>query len=666
MMRFCPRCGGALFPRRKLNRTVLVCLKCGYVELVRVESSRGASVLDLVEEALLKERFRAVNDAMRVVYEAHVISVSSGIATLECRHAHVFHPGDTVGVLREGCVEYLGTVLDSTVNTLTILLEDCGAVGEGEEVQLLDYEPLISYDLQMDVLRYVKGERENLRIKVFNEYAIDLFFGEAKQPDLRYAEVPDPRDVRDGFRLDEWQLKVVSAALALRENEILLVVGPPGTGKTRVIAKIAYELMKRGERVLIASHTNRAVDNAIELLPIENALRVGRPEKVLGHVRPYLLSYRARRLLGRRLMELEDGIREALRKVRSLQEELRVCGDRFAREALRSAVSEWMGRLRDLFVERSRLVKEAAEDLVARVNVVGSTLVKSQLHPMRDLQFDTVIIDEASQASVTLALLAMVKGRKWVVVGDHKQLLPVFRTVNDVRLREELSAFTKLLRRYRHRRLWLRIHYRSHPDIIGFSAKYVYGGMILPHESCRNKKLALKSKPRISALDPEKPAVFIHVDSRSEPANSSKINIVEARVVAELVNELVRCGVPETAIGVITPYRAQRAYIIELLKELVEKGLEVSTIDAFQGREKDAVIFDVTDTENFTFSTDTNRLNVAFTRARHKLIVIGNAKAITRKAKGTLLHKFITHCLQKHAAYHWKNSTTHKTHPLPP
>jgi len=81
-------------------------------------------------------------------------------------------------------------------------------------------------------------------------------------------------DVSKRFRLNDSQIKAVEAALALNDNEILLIVGPPGTGKTRVIAKIAFELMKRGEKVLITSHTNRAVDNAVENLPLEKTLRV--------------------------------------------------------------------------------------------------------------------------------------------------------------------------------------------------------------------------------------------------------------------------------------------------------------------------------------------------------------------------------------------------------
>lgn len=645
---FCPRCGSLLRPRRDLRGTVLRC-GCGY-EKVAI----ARPLLDMAKEVLQQERLLAEAEAGKQVYRARVVHASHGIVTLSVRGVPPFHQGDVLGVRRGGRAEYLGVVLDCEPPLLTVVApSECG-VRDGERLELLDYELLKGYDLQLELAEYARGERgrDELEVAVFDERAVELFTDGVEQPELRRASAGEVRDVRDGFRFDESQARVVEAALGLRDGELLVVVGPPGTGKTRVIAKIAYELAERGEKVLVTSHTNRAVDNAVELLPVERALRVGRPEKVSERVRPYLLSQRAREELGRRFEELERRIARVVKLVRGLEEDLERSRDPYARRRLRADLSSLKEELRRMVAERGRMVREASEELVRRVSIVGSTLIKSQLHPLREVAFDTVIVDEASQASVTLALLAMVKAHKWVVVGDHKQLLPVFRSGSvDERVREALSAFVVLRERYKHRHLWLEVHYRSHPEIIGFPAQYVYGGRVRPHESCGRRRLLLRRKPRIAALDPGRPVVFVHVSSRDAAEGGSRVNRDEAYVVAELVRELLGCGVSGGSVGVVTPYRGQRALIAEMLRGV--RGVEVNTVDAFQGREKDVVVFDVTDTSQFCFSVDERRLNVAFTRARLKLLVVGNAEAVRARAGGTLLHRFLGYCEAKGSVYDW-------------
>jgi len=647
-----------MIPRHNGSKAVLLCLRCGYTEEVAVRKPPG-DPLKKLESILQNERLEALNVARKESFPAYVVDVSYGVATLESPNAYLFHQGDVLGVLDgDNHVEYLGVVIDSGGDIITAILSGGCRVRSGDAIRLVDYEPLISYDLQLEVVRYVKeGNVGDLNIQISNSFPLDLLLREVTQPEIRYVDVEMVRDLRDGFLFDESQTAVVRSALALNSNELLLVVGPPGTGKTRVIARIAYELAERGEKVLITSHTNRAVDNAVELLPIEYTLRVGRPEKILEHIRPYLLSYKARERLGEEFKRLEDEIKSLSKIVRELQEALRRTWNRYERERYRNVISSYKGFLRRKVEERNIIIKRASEELVNEARVIGSTLVKSQLYPLREVKFDTVIIDEASQASITLALLAMVKGRKWVIVGDHKQLLPIFKTVDSNELREELSTFSALLKRYPHRHLWLTVHYRSHPDIIEFSAKYVYESRIKPHESCWSKKLKPKSKPRWDFLDPEKPVAFVHIDSSDSFRKESRLNVAEAEVVAEIVRELLRCGVSETSIGVITPFRAQRELIMDKLKKSEVKGVEVDTVDAFQGREKDVIIFDVTDTSSFRFSTDTHRLNVAFTRARLKLIVVGNANAIRRRAAITLLYRFLDYCSERKAVYDWPAKT---------
>jgi len=669
------------------NTRKYLCPVCGYSVSEDTVSSedvskystqtkfRDTSLISTLRDILEKERQKALSIIDKEITRSRVIEVGEKIITLETKDASLFQPGDPVGFihprLSEGRARYLGTVIDSTDNILVVLLSS--SLSDRFEpfsrsyktilLEIFNYEPLMSYDLQLNLLSIIEEEmlQNDLEISIGNSAAIDLVFGEIPQPEIQCEYLREYKDVSGKFFLDDSQSKVVEAALNLDDNQLLLVIGPPGTGKTCVIQKIAYKLMERGEKVLITSHTNRAVDNAIENLPLEKTLRVGRPEKVLKNIKPYLLSYKARERLGDKLIAIEKGIRELLNEIREIAKYLKEERDLEIRSMLWEDLERDKMYLKEMLAERNELIKSAAEQLVNEIPIIGSTLIKSQLYPLQDIKFDTVIIDEASQASITLALLAMVKAKKWIVVGDHKQLLPIFKSIKDSNqdLLEKLSIFTNLLKKYNHRHLWLEYHYRSNTEIINFSAKYVYEGKIRAHKTCENKKLYLRrlptSREMYEILHPDRAVIFIHVPGIDERVEKSRCNRVESDVVVELVKTLLYCGINPKNIGVISPYRAQRSLIrekVQMISNLNE--LEIDTIDAFQGREKDVIIFSVTATRNMRFTTNPNRLNVAFTRARYKLIVIGNIHSIVRFARGSLLYKFVEYCNERGRIYDWK------------
>jgi len=582
--------------------------------------------LSFMEELLSRERSEERKKVVRDKVEGKVVDVSGGAVTIECRFPR-FEEGDVVGYVMRDYVEPLGVVLGGG-RILTVEPYKMRELEEGQSLELCEGEVLVGYDLQLELIRKIKeGEMGE-----FEKNAVSHVFENHDFQSLRRVKPSDVFDVRDRFPLNGSQLEAVECALGLQDGELLLIIGPPGTGKTRVIAKIAYELSMRGERILIASHTNRAVDNALEILPVEMSLRVGRPEKVLPNIRPYLLSYKARTALGLRLR----GIEEEISKVKKEIDGLYQVREEWFRLGVWEKYAESKGRLqnakrrlRELCEERSLMLREESGKLVGKAKIIGSTLVKSQLPPLDNERFDTVLIDECSQASLTLALLGMMKARKWILVGDHKQLLPVFQTlgVEDKRVQEKLSAFCYMLEKYGKSAVWLRWHYRSNSEIIGFSSRYVYNGKIAPVEACREIKLNIKGCPKgMEFLKPEFPVVFLHVKGvESMRSDGSRLNGAEAEAIKRTVYALEGSGVKSNEIGVITPYRAQRDYIKELLKN---DEIEVNTVDSFQGREKDVIIFSITSTKDMSFVEDENRLNVAFTRARRKLIVVGNAESI--------------------------------------
>jgi len=601
-----------------------------------------------MESLLLSERENKKNVHKEKV-PSKVIDVSEGLVTLDCQFPK-FEEGDIVGYVIKSHVEPMGMVIRGG-KTLTISLRRPLKLKEGQSLHLCETEVLVGYDLQIELIERIKsGKLEGLERRAYS-----IVFGRPNLGKLRRDRLADRRDIKDGFPLDDYQVEAIEAILGLRNGECLLVIGPPGTGKTRVIAKAALELANRGERVLITSHTNRAVDNAIELLPVDITLRVGRPEKVVPNIRPYLLSYKTRTVLGLRLECLEKEISELKNMLKEyykykLIDEWHKVGYKEKVECIRNKLHEVKSKLKILYEERNSMLLRESTKLVRDAHIIGSTLIKSNLPPLINERFDTVLIDECSQASITLALLGMIKAKKWILVGDHKQLLPIFQELDmsDKKTLEELSIFCYMLKKYNERAVWLKQHYRSNNEIIGFSQRYIYNGNIVPVKGCRNIKLNLQSYTReVAFLNPELPVVFLHVDGiESIEEAGSRFNEREAEATKRIVQILKDLGIESHEIGIITPYRAQRNYIKELLED---EEIEVNTVDSFQGREKDIIIFDVTSTQDMNFVEDESRLNVAFTRARKKLIVLGNANSINQYQG--LLSKFISYVEERNGYF---------------
>jgi predicted DNA helicase len=601
-----------------------------------------SGLLDLLEKLLRSERDEEKMRVERERVKGEVIDVTEDTITIECKTS-IFEEGDVLGYIRGGRIEPLGVVL-SGGKFITIALRKPIDLREGDVLEICECEVLVGYDLQLELIKKIKSNE----LSEFEKKAVEHVLGTYSLMGLRRIKPIDVLDVREKYRLDESQLEAVEYALGLRDGEYLLIIGPPGTGKTRVIAKIAYELYRRGERVLITSHTNRAVDNALELLPVDISLRVGRPEKVLPGIRPYLLSYKARTRLGAELKDLENeiaSVKKTIHGLYDLKDEMSRVGHL---NEYRNKLRILQSNLKKLCERRNSMLRNECEKLVKAAKIVGSTLIKSQLPPLASETFDMVLIDECSQASLTLALLGMIKAKKRVLVGDHKQLLPIFRTLKDKKIQETLSAFCYMLNKYKERVVWLRKHYRSNYEIIGFSSRYIYGGKIVPVEDCRKIKLNIKNYPRdMEYLNPDIPVVFLHVNSvESVREDGSRFNDIEAKIAVRIVKVLKNLNVKSEDIGVITPYRAQRDYIKEILGD---DNVEVNTVDSFQGREKDVIIFTITSTRDMTFVKDENRLNVAFTRARRKLIVIGNANSIRKEHK--LLSTFLTYAKERNGYF---------------
>jgi predicted DNA helicase len=624
---FCDHCGSYIKP------PLYYCERCGRARIVT-----GSELIQQLRSILRGERKAEIEGKGKDVAECEVEAVQGNLVTMESRPP-IFDEGDVLAIMKGEKTVPLGIVIEGGRHVLLSKFERV-EVRPGDVLKVREAEQLVSYELQLQLLEDYEsgalGEVEKLAFNVFFENALKIGEERARARDYTVLTYGGKRA---GVELDEHQRTALDKILGLKDGELLLIVGPPGTGKTRVIAKAALELAEDGKKVLVASHTNRAVDNVMELLPVDITLRIGRPEKVHENVRPYMLSYKARQRLGEELRELEKKIEELREERRKLREELK------AIKPLQPP--GWTSRikwrlqgiekeLKDLVEKRNEMLRKESEELVKEAKIIGATLVKCGLWPLLEAKFDVAIIDEASQATITLALLGMVRARKWVLVGDHYQLPPVFRSIEKSITHPEaldpLSAFNRLVALVGEgKALWLEEHYRSNPRIIGFVAEKVYKGRIRPHPSCEKIRLDVgRARATTSddnlwrVLDPERPAVFVHVLGQERADAASKWNEQELRFVIEVVNKLKEMGVKGEDVGVITPYRAQS----NRLKDYLGEGIEVATVDAFQGREKDVIVFSAVATSgnSVRFVENARRLNVAFTRARKKLIVVANAE----------------------------------------
>lgn len=601
-----------------------------------------------LKEFIMREKSAALQEMAEsaTAFTSRILGFSGKVLDLYCSEGWIFEAGDIIGFVNGENVNVLGTIVEANSRIMSVYLSS-PTVGmeldfsEGRSIQICEAEPLVSYDLQLNLIERIDSGWAN--------EAVELFFGNPKTtPISRTYRLADKYCLGKDRLLDESQVEAIEQILSLDPGDILLVIGPPGCGKTTVIKKAAYHLVRdKSEKVLVASHANRAVDNAIADLDEHlekigcSCVRVGRAEKIDPKLH--------RCLLGSKVDEATKTKMEGLKaQIEGMKNERAEILKRIDFYDVSEDLRRNSEKLASLYAERNGLLKREAERAVAEASIIGSTIVKSQLYPLANIDFDTCIVDESSQASITLALLAMVKAKKWVLIGDHKQLFPIFRTVRRQDFQELLSAFVYLLRRYENRSLWLKWHYRSNTQIIEFPSRFIYDGMVKPSPECSKVKLELQAY-KLMVLDPEKPFVFVHTRGEAERKWESLCNKREIDVCAEIVKELVEAKVDEENIGVITPYRAQKR---ELRSKIKYRRVEIDTVDAFQGREKDVIILSLTATEDFKFAANVNRVNVAVTRPRCKLIVVGNGASITQNPE-SILYKLLRYAYERKAVFDW-------------
>ncbi|SDF93314.1 DNA replication ATP-dependent helicase Dna2 [Halorubrum xinjiangense] len=477
-------------------------------------------------------------------------------------------PGDAVSKLREGDVALAsdGDPVSghAELGRITELGRDEVVVETDEPVELrrLDVYPSeISVDRSLTALHdaVLKGEPDRK----------DVLFGR-REPEFRDPGDRPPgspgtddsdaaeTDAPDAY-IDNNAAQNEAVGLAVDAEDLALIHGPPGTGKTYTIARAIRALVAEGNRVLLSAFTNRAVDNALEALReqgFDEVLRVG----------------------------TETGVRADMQDVRLVQR-----GEPNAKAA----------ELRD-------------------APVVAATTAACGSRVMRECEFDVALVDEASQLTEPGTHAAINLADRFVLVGDHEQLPPVVRAENDL----QTSLFQRLIEAYPEASVMLDRQYRMSQRIQAFASAEFYDGALRPAtpEVAGQTLADLGVDPE--ALAPGLTGGVGFVDPDGE--RDGNRNVREAARVAAIVDAYVAAGVDLNDIGVIAPFRAQVAEIGR------RTDATVDTVDRFQGSSKEVIVVSLVATGDLDgpIFEDHRRMNVALTRAKKQLTLVGDADAL--------------------------------------
>lgn len=294
-----------------------------------------------------------------------------------------------------------------------------------------------------------------------------------------------------------------------------------------------------------------------------------------------------------------------------------------------------------MLAEARRLMQDArrqlssVQDLVLeRCTVACATAAGADASLLRNLRFDRVVLDEATQAPDPMALVALGRAPRAVLAGDPHQLPP---TVIDPQAEREglgTTIFERVAERHPHAVRMLEVQHRMHEVLMRFPSESMYEGRLVADPSVAAHRL----EDLGVAADPERPGPLVFVDTAGRgwedtrsPDDPSTHNPGNAGHVAGEVRRLIRRGVVPSDVAVITPYEAQARALRELLRDLRAEGLEVGTVDGFQGREKEAIVVDLVRSNpdgEIGFLKDVRRMNVALTRARRQLVVVGDSATL--------------------------------------
>ena len=525
----------------------------------------------------------------------------------------------------------------------------------GSKLQYLSFTATVSYAEQDRMVVALPDSGRIVDLQRQDALGVQLFFDETsyrlmfealdrvirarsgRLADLRdvfYTKAPASRYTFDAMRfpwLNASQEKAVNEVLWAKD--VAVVHGPPGTGKTTTLVEAIFETLRRESQVLVCAQSNMAVDWISEKLVDRgiNVLRIGNPTRVNDKMLSFTYE--------RRFEAHPDypqlwSIRKAIRELRQQ----------------RKHADSWHQKMDRLKSRATELELRIRSSLFGEARVIASTLTGAANRVLEGEKYSTLFIDEAAQALEAACWIAIRKAGRVVLAGDHCQLPPTVKSIMALKGGLGKTLMERIVENKPETVTLLKMQYRMNEQIMKFSSEWFYNGMV-------------ESAPMVShrgILDYDIPMMWIDTaecDGKEEfvGENFGRINRAEAEMTLQTLQQYLekigkqRILEESIDVGIISPYRAQ----VQLLRKELRKReffrpyrhlLTVNTVDGFQGQERDIILISLVrsnDGGDIGFLRDLRRMNVAITRARMKLIILGSSETMTSHPFYKKLYEYV-------------------------